>query len=164
MNLSYDFFRYESPAGTLTVVADRDAVYTILFGGQPPRDNKEHSFREKRTPILETTLAELDAWFAGTLKAFSVPVNLSGTAFQKDVWNAIAKIPYGERRTYGEIARRIDKPNAARAVGGACNRNPVPIIIPCHRVIGANGSLTGFGGGLEIKKELLALEQRAAFK
>jgi len=112
------------------------------------------------TPFLRSVRTELDAWFSGRLRRFTVPVRLSGTPFQLAVWDVIASIPYGECRSYGDIARTLGKPGAARAVGGACNRNPVPIIIPCHRVIGSDGSLTGFGGGLDNKKALLTLERR----
>jgi len=115
---------------------------------------------QQTTPFLDTVCAELDAWFSGRLRRFTVPVRLTGTPFQLAVWKAIKSIPYGECRSYGDIARTLGNPGAARAVGGACNRNPVPIIIPCHRVIGSDNSLTGFDGGLDNKKALLTLERR----
>lgn len=107
---------------------------------------------------LAPYLAEFEAYFAGRLQRFTLPLAASGTAFQQTVWQALCDIPYGETRSYGDIARAIGKPNAMRAVGAANGRNPLSIIVPCHRVIGQNGSLTGYAGGLEIKKALLQLE------
>ncbi|WDL81676.1 methylated-DNA--[protein]-cysteine S-methyltransferase [Aeromonas bestiarum] len=107
---------------------------------------------------LAPYLAEFDAYFAGRLQRFTLPLAANGTAFQQTVWQALCDIPYGETRSYGEIARTIGKPSASRAVGAANGRNPLSIIVPCHRVIGQNGSLTGYAGGLPIKQELLRLE------
>ncbi|ATM01080.1 methylated-DNA--[protein]-cysteine S-methyltransferase [Aeromonas bestiarum] len=107
---------------------------------------------------LAPYLAEFDAYFAGRLQRFTLPLAARGTAFQQAVWQALCDIPYGETRSYGEIARTIGKPSASRAVGAANGRNPLSIIVPCHRVIGQNGSLTGYAGGLPIKQELLRLE------
>ena len=107
---------------------------------------------------LAPYLAEFDAYFAGRLQRFTLPLAANGTAFQQTVWQALCDIPYGETRSYGEIARVIGKPSASRAVGAANGRNPLSIIVPCHRVIGQNGSLTGYAGGLPIKQELLRLE------
>ncbi|WP_429108491.1 methylated-DNA--[protein]-cysteine S-methyltransferase [Aeromonas veronii] len=107
---------------------------------------------------LAPFLAEFDAYFAGRLQRFSLPLAAHGSAFQQAVWQALCDIPYGETRSYSDIARTIGKPDAVRAVGAANGRNPLSIIVPCHRVIGRNGSLTGYAGGLEIKKALLAIE------
>lgn len=107
---------------------------------------------------LAPYLAEFDAYFAGRLQRFTLPLAANGTAFQQAVWQALCDIPYGETRSYGEIARVIGKPSASRAVGAANGRNPLSIIVPCHRVIGQNGSLTGYAGGLPIKQVLLRLE------
>lgn len=107
---------------------------------------------------LAPYLAEFDAYFAGRLQRFTLPLAARGTAFQQAVWQALCDIPYGETRSYGEIARAIGKPSTSRAVGAANGRNPLSIIVPCHRVIGQNGSLTGYAGGLPIKQELLRLE------
>lgn len=159
VNDSCDFKYFDSPVGTLTVAATDSAVVFIGFGELTPPVLPPGGCVQRTTPFLEAVRAELDEWFSGQLRRFSVPVRLSGTPFQQSVWEAIAGIPYGACRSYGEIARAIGKPCAARAIGGACNRNPVPIIIPCHRVVGSNGALTGFGGGLDIKKALLAFEQ-----
>jgi methylated-DNA-[protein]-cysteine S-methyltransferase len=106
-------------------------------------------------------LAQLDAYFAGKLRRFELPLAAQGTSFQREVWSALTTIPYGETVSYRELAQRVSRPLASRAVGAANGRNPIPIVIPCHRVIGADGSLTGFGGGLEIKRRLLALESRS---
>jgi len=107
----------------------------------------------------EFALSEIHAYLRGELRTFTVPVDLRGTAFQCDVWNAIAKIPYGQTTSYGELAGSINRPKATRAVGQATGANPVPIIIPCHRVIGSSGGLTGFSGGLPLKERLLGLER-----
>ena len=113
-------------------------------------------------PVLVATEHQLGAYFAGTLKTFSVPLDFRGTAFQKSVWAALLTIPFGETRSYAEIARQIGRPTAFRAVGAANGRNPISIIAPCHRVIGSDGSLTGFGGGLAAKEHLLGMENAAA--
>lgn len=109
--------------------------------------------------ILEQAAREIDEYFEGKRRAFTVPTAAAGTPFQQAVWNALKEIPYGETRTYGEIARRIGHPRASRAVGQANNRNPLPIVVPCHRVIGASGALTGYAGGLAVKERLLELER-----
>ena len=109
-------------------------------------------------PLLKKAVKQLDEYFAGRRKEFNLPLSMKGTAFQKKVWAALQEIPYGETRSYGDIAKAIGKPKAARAVGMANNRNPVSIIVPCHRVIGSNGSLVGYGGGLKAKEFLLKLE------
>ena len=143
----------ESPVGLLTLRAEGGALTAVLFGdrrmGLPGED-----------PVLDQAEAELREYFAGSRKAFTAPVRLSGTDFQIEVWNALREIPYGATATYGEIARRIGRPRACRAVGMANHRNAVPILIPCHRVVGAGGALTGYAGGLEVKSFLLMLERR----
>ncbi len=117
------------------------------------------TWREDRTP-LHQTIQQLQAYFAGELEKFTLPLAPQGTPFQLKVWKQLCDIPYGETISYGELARRIGNPNASRAVGLANGSNPIPIVIPCHRVIGSNGKLTGYGGGLPIKEKLLALERR----
>ena len=109
-------------------------------------------------PVMRETLAQLRAYFAGDLRVFDVPLEVVGTDFQKLVWSALRTIPFGETRSYSQVAGQIGSPRAVRAVGAANGRNPIPIIVPCHRVIGASGSLVGFGGGLEWKRFLLGLE------
>ena len=114
-------------------------------------------WRRARRPFRDVII-QLDAYFAGRLRRFELPLAPEGTPFQREVWSALTTIPYGETVSYGELARRVGRPAASRAVGAANGRNPIPIIIPCHRVIGADGTLTGFGGGLPIKRRLLQLE------
>ena len=139
----------ETPIGPLTLQADEAAVTAIRFGADGAQD---------ASPLLDAAEAQLREYFAGARRTFDLPLAPHGTAFQQRVWTALRAIPYGETRTYGELAAAIGSPNASRAVGMANHRNPIPIIIPCHRVIGANGTLTGYAGGLEIKRRLLALE------
>lgn len=118
----------------------------------------------KNTPLLEETKKQLKEYFEGNRKEFTVPLNPKGTKFMKEVWTALQEIPYGEVKTYGEIAKKVGNPKAARAVGMANHRNPIPIIIPCHRVIGANGKLVGYALGMEMKKALLELEKKEGKK
>lgn len=139
----------KTPIGPLTLEADENAVTAIRFSAGGAQD---------ASPLLDAAEAQLREYFAGARRTFDLPLAPHGTAFQQRVWTASRTIPYGETRTYGELAAAIDSPNASRAVGMANHRNPIPIIIPCHRVIGANGTLTGYAGGLEIKRRLLALE------
>jgi methylated-DNA-[protein]-cysteine S-methyltransferase len=124
-----------------------------------PPENRKDDVPEPEA-ILVRAIQNLEEYFSGKTKRFSVPLDLRGTPFQRAVWSALLEIPYGETRSYGQVAKRIGKPNAARAVGMACHRNPIGIIIPCHRVIGASGDLTGYAGGLEMKRRLLALERQ----
>ena len=137
-----------SPIGGLRIAGDDDGVLRIEFHGQPCRND----------PAAELVLQQLDEYFRGDRKAFDVPLALRGTPFQLEVWRALQQVPYGATTSYGEIARMLGRPAASRAVGAANGANPIPIIIPCHRVIGANGSLTGFGGGFYAKQWLLELE------
>lgn len=139
----------ETPIGPLTLQADEAAVTAIRFGAGGAQDT---------SPLLDAAEAQLREYFAGARRTFDLPLAPHGTAFQQRVWAALRAIPYGETRTYGELAAAIGSPNASRAVGMANHRNPISIVIPCHRVIGANGTLTGYAGGLEIKQKLLALE------
>ena len=115
------------------------------------------------TPLLREARDQLDAYFAGSLTAFDLPLAPAGTPFQQQVWRALCAIPYGETRTYAQVAARIGLPAACRAVGGANNRNPIAIVIPCHRVVGAGGMLTGYAGGLDVKRYLLDLEAQSLF-
>ncbi len=143
----------DSPIGPLAVVLDGETVVGVRFGA-PPGPVAAHR-----------AAAELTAYFAGELTSFTVPVEMrGGSAFERAVWGEIAKIPYGEMRTYGAIATALGDPGAARAVGTACNRNPVPVIVPCHRVVGAGGKMVGFGGGIDRKRRLLELEARVALE
>ena len=148
-----------SPTGKLLLAADDAGLRHVIFAdGRESAQPREH-WREDPTPLRET-ISQLRAWFAGELRDFDLPLAPAGPEFHRRVWRELAKVPYGETISYGELARRIDAPNASRAVGRANGSNPIPIIIPCHRVIGSNGKLTGYGGGLPRKEFLLALERR----
>ena len=153
------YTRIESPLGPLLLAADEAGLREILFvNGRHPAQ-PEPSWKEDRAPLNET-IRQLHAYFAGELENFDLPLAPEGTPFQLGVWRRLCDIPYGETISYGELAGRIGNPKASRAVGLANGSNPIPIVIPCHRVIGSNGKLTGYGGGLPIKEKLLALERR----
>lgn len=148
----------DSPYGALTLVATDGALCGLYMTAQRHRPPEETFGAPDPRPFAET-VRQLDAYFAGELTDFDLPMRLEGTAFQRSVWAELVRIPYGETRSYGELADRLGKPGASRAVGLANGRNPVGIIVPCHRVIGASGSLTGYGGGLDRKQRLLAFER-----
>jgi methylated-DNA-[protein]-cysteine S-methyltransferase len=148
----------ESPIGELLLAADETGLRHILFADGREPAKPQPDWREDAAPFGET-IRQLRAWFAGELREFDLPVAPEGSAFHQRVWRELLNIPYGETITYGELARRIGSPNASRAVGRANGANPIPIVIPCHRVIGSNGKLTGYGGGLPRKGFLLVLEQ-----
>jgi len=149
-----------SPVGTLTLVANADALSAILWEGDDPARVPLGTLVEAPDhPLLGEVARQLDAYFAARLTAFDLPLDFRGTAFQKQVWEALLTIPFGETRSYGEIARQIGRPEACRAVGAANGRNPISIVAPCHRVIGSSGALTGFAGGLVAKAYLLTLER-----
>jgi methylated-DNA-[protein]-cysteine S-methyltransferase len=143
-----------TPMGPLTVASTDKGVASIRFGANVPRGNSvdESSSRE--------TVQQLSEYFEGKRTAFDLPLDVEGTAFQKAVWNELLRIPYGETRSYGDIARAIGRPGAARAVGMANHDNPVAVVIPCHRVVGKDGSLTGYAGGLHLKAQLLSIERQ----
>jgi methylated-DNA-[protein]-cysteine S-methyltransferase len=149
----------EGLVGKLLVAGDEDGLRYISFLKGKKRITPEKDWTEDRH-FLREAVRQLDTYFKGRLKEFTVKLSVQGTPFQLSVLRALQDVPYGETVSYGELARRIGKPKASRAVGAAIARNPLPIIIPCHRVIGSNGSLTGFGGGLDIKQALLDLERR----
>jgi methylated-DNA-[protein]-cysteine S-methyltransferase len=148
-----------SPVGRLTLVASDRGLTAILWENDDPQRVRLGAMTRNDThPVLCHAESQLREYFAGTRKAFTLPLDFVGTDFQKKVWAALLTIPFGETRSYADIARQIGQPTAARAVGAANGRNPISIIAPCHRVIGAGGTLTGFAGGLEAKARLLALE------
>lgn len=153
--MNYTWIR--TPIGTLLIAGDRSGLRTIRFedGGKAAEPEAGWT-RDDRA--FRDVCRQLDEWFAGGRKSFEVDLAPEGTKFQKAVWTALRAIPYGEVRSYRQIAEVIGRPSACRAVGAANGANPIPIIIPCHRVIGSNGSLTGFGGGLAAKRWLLELE------
>ena len=148
-----------TPVGRLRLAGDESGLRSISFQNRfsPAAPAENESPLSTEEPFREA-IAQLEAYFAGALRRFDLPLAPEGTSFQREVWSALTAIPYGETVSYGELARRLGRPAASRAVGAANGQNPIPIVIPCHRVIGADGSLTGFGGGLAIKRRLLDLE------
>lgn len=159
--MSNAFAILPSPVGALTLVARGDKLAAVLW--EHERANRVRLgdlHADASHPVLLETARQLKEYFAGRRQCFDLELDFAGTDFQRDVWAALLSIPFGETRSYGEIARMINKPAAVRAVGAANGRNPISIIAPCHRVIGASGSLTGFAGGLQAKQFLLALEGR----
>lgn len=151
-----------SPVGELTLVADEGGLAAILWENDKPDRVRLDALNEKPDhPVLVETERQLNEYFAGARRSFDVPLSFAGTDFQKRVWAALLAIPFGETRSYGEIADELGAPGASRAVGAANGRNPISIIAPCHRVVGSTGKLTGFAGGLEAKAFLLDLERTA---
>jgi methylated-DNA-[protein]-cysteine S-methyltransferase len=153
------FTSFESPVGSLRLAGDGKSLRQVSFASSkrsaPPRSD----WKQNRAAFTEV-IRQLQAYFRGELKEFDVPLVMEGTDFQLRVWNTLRTIPYGETITYAQLAARIGNPKAVRAVGLANGSNPIPIIVPCHRVIGSDGSLTGFGGGLTTKRKLLDLENK----
>ncbi len=148
-----ELLRFATPLGPMALGAENGALVRVYLPGAslPPLPDRE-------TPLLLQGRGQLEEYFAGVRTVFDLPLAPGGTPFQQAVWRALTAIPWGETRSYGQLAREIGRPGAARAVGMANHRNPLPILIPCHRVIGAGGSLVGYAGGLELKQALLALE------
>ena len=144
----------ETPIGRLVLESDGD----VLIGVWLPHERR-HGRRDADdlAPVLKETATQLEEYFAGERRDFDVPMELDGTPFQREVWAELSRIPYGETISYGELARRVGRPSAPRAVGQANGRNPIPIIVPCHRVLAGNG-IGGYGGGLKVKRALLAVE------
>jgi methylated-DNA-[protein]-cysteine S-methyltransferase len=152
----------DSPVGKLTLVASEQGLAAILWENDRPRRVRLNiDGEDTRHPVLLEAERQLGEYFVGRRTAFALPLDFAGTPFQTKVWNALLTIPFGETRSYGQIARQIGSPRAVRAVGAANGRNPLSIVAPCHRVIGAAGQLTGFAGGIEVKARLLALEATA---
>ena len=148
---------YLSPIGKIWIAAEEEKIVSLsLKDGE-----KEESCQNlEECEVLKEAKRQLKEYFSGKRKEFCLPLNPKGTDFQEKVWEALQKIPYGQTRSYGEIAKNIGNPKASRAVGGANHKNPIMIFIPCHRVIGADGGLVGFGGGIEVKRYLLELEKK----
>ena len=148
------FYDYETIIGKIFIEADDNFLTQISF--------RKLSGKRLETPVIKETITQLEEYFIKKRKTFDLPLKLEGTDFQKQVWKALLTIPYGKTATYKDIAKIIGNEKASRAVGMANNKNKLPIILPCHRVIGANGDLTGYAGGLEIKQKLLNLEKSAS--
>ena len=160
--MSLYFTTMPSPVGTLTLVASDAGLAAVLWeDDRPGRVALPAAVSAEDHPILAAATAQLADYFAGTRTAFDLPLDPRGTPFQRQVWAALATIPYGETRSYAQIAAQIGRPTASRAVGAANGRNPVSIVTPCHRVVGTGGALTGFAGGLAAKDYLLTLERSA---
>lgn len=163
--MPYEYKLMPSPVGQLTLVARDGKLSAILW--ETERANRVRLgelYEAPESPVLVETQRQLQEYFAGTRHQFELELDFAGTDFQKQVWQALLTIPFGETRSYSQIAQQIGNPKAVRAVGAANGRNPISIIAPCHRVIGASGGLTGFAGGLEAKQYLLRLEDRGQVK
>lgn len=152
-------FFYETPVGILEIEENGSGITKVHFSCEEERNSLKEKPELKETALIKKAAKQLKEYFAGKRKLFELPLEPEGTEFQKKVWDALLKIPYGETRSYGQIAEQIGNKKASRAVGMANNKNPIAIIVPCHRVVGANGSLTGYAGGLNIKDILLNLEK-----
>jgi methylated-DNA-[protein]-cysteine S-methyltransferase len=160
--MSFKFQTFESPIGTLFLVAKEATLYGVLFEETWPTFRKKlQELEELELPILKEAKRQLHEYFGKKRRSFNLPYVLEGTPFQKEVWTALAKIPYGTVRTYKEQAQVVQSPKAVRAVGRTNGMNPLSILLPCHRVIGSNGTLTGYAGGLKAKRFLLELEMSA---
>jgi methylated-DNA-[protein]-cysteine S-methyltransferase len=159
LSLAYKFIN--SPVGKLKLVASAKSLVAILWENDSPRRVRLKELTEDvNHPVLVKTEQQLKEYFAGKRDSFSLPLDMRGTPFQNSVWEALLAIPFGETRSYGELAKQLGNPQATRAVGAANGRNPISIVVPCHRVIGASGKLTGFAGGLSAKAYLLGLERK----
>ena len=156
---------YRSPVGTLTLVASESGLRAVIWPGESAGRVGLTGMTPAsgETPGLSAAATQLDEYFAGTRTTFDLPLDLRGTEFQLAAWEALAEIPYGETRTYAEQAARLGRPAAVRAVGTANGRNPLSIVLPCHRVVGSDGALRGFAGGLDVKAALLVLEREHAW-
>ncbi len=157
--MKYLYF-YNTPIGEIGIIEEKNAITNILF--KAPKNIEEYTIKE--TDTIKETYKELEEYFDGTRKNFNINIKPKGTEFMQEVWKELQKIPYGKTKSYKEIAKAINNEKAVRAVGMANNKNPIPIIIPCHRVIGSNGKLVGYAGGLGIKEFLLELEAKENLK
>jgi len=146
----------ETPIGRLVLESDGDTLIGVRLPNDRRPNHHQHDIDDV-PPVLKETATQLEEYFAGERSEFELPMELDGTDFQRQVWTELSRIPYGETISYGELARRVGRPNGSRAVGQANGRNPIPIIIPCHRVLASNG-IGGYGGGLKVKRALLAVE------
>lgn len=160
MSLSYK--KINSPVGKLKLVASEEGLAAILWqNDRPERVPLGEMVEEPEHKVLVKTERQLTEYFAGERREFDLPLDMRGTPFQKEVWDALLGIPFGETKSYGDLAKQLGNPGAGRAVGAANGRNPISIVVPCHRVIGSSGKLTGFAGGLNVKARLLEMEREA---
>jgi methylated-DNA-[protein]-cysteine S-methyltransferase len=157
MTLAYKTI--DSPVGKLKLVASDNGLVAVLWDKEKPKRVRLGEVQEREGhPVLIKAERQITDYFAGKRRSFSVDIDMQGTSFQKQVWEALLAIPFGETRTYGDLAKQLGRPQAARAIGAASGKNPLSIIVPCHRVVGSSGRLTGFAGGLDAKARLLELE------
>ena len=158
--MRFAYKRIHSPVGKLKLVTSDKGLIAVLWENDKPHRVRLGDLVKRHShPVLIEAERQLGEYFDGKRRSFSVPLDMRGTSFQKSVWEALLAIPFGETRSYRDLAKKLGNPRATRAVGAANGRNPISIIVPCHRVIGSNGNLTGFAGGLETKARLLELEQ-----
>lgn len=150
----------ETKLGKIGIIEENSKIVKVIIGEENDRNSKDKNVEEKDTKLLLEAKKQLEEYFEGKRKAFDLPLEQKGTEFQKRVWKALEKIPYGETRTYKEVAKMVGNEKASRAVGMTNNKNNIPIIVPCHRVIGSNGKLVGYALGLDMKKYLLDLEKK----
>ncbi|MBK5245679.1 MAG: methylated-DNA--[protein]-cysteine S-methyltransferase [Peptostreptococcaceae bacterium] len=159
------FIYKQTPVGDIVIGESEGFITYLLFSTEiKMNENIKNNYIVEETPLIKKAKQQLDEYFIGKRNIFTLPLKPKGSVFQMMVWEALRKIPYGETRSYKEIGEQIGNPKASRAVGHANNRNPISIIIPCHRVIGSNGKSTGYGGGIDIKEKLLSLEDEFANK
>ncbi len=157
MKTYYDII--DSPMGSILIASRENALAGLWFKGQKYEGKPESDWEQRQAdPVLRQVSTQLKQYYAGKREAFDIALNLSGTDFQKSVWKELLNIPYGQTISYGELANRLRKPKAVRAAAAAVGKNPVSLVVPCHRVVGANGSLTGYAGGIKRKEGLLSLE------
>lgn len=149
-------FFYETDIGIIGIEEKNGFISNVYFG----KDDIEDNIEIKETKLVKEASIQLNKYISGELKEFKLPLSPKGTEFMNEVWNGLCEIPYGEVLTYKEMGEKIGRPKAARAVGLACNRNPIPIFIPCHRIVGSSGKLTGYLGGVDIKEKLLNIERK----
>ena len=155
MEIIETYYTYDTPIGNIMIASDGESLTALKF-----RIPEQGNMTYKADRITDEAAKQLEEYFAGQRREFKLPINAKGTDFQRNVWKALLKIPYGETRSYKQIAQMTGNEKASRAVGMANNKNPISIIIPCHRVIGTNGKLIGYGGGMEAKQKLLQLERK----
>jgi methylated-DNA-[protein]-cysteine S-methyltransferase len=155
--MSFFYSETDSPVGRLYIITDERALAGILWSAEAMRA-RFSDLQEQETPLHRKVKKQLAEYFAGKRRTFDLPLAMNGTPFQQAVWRQLTKIPFGRTKSYAEIAEAVKSPKAVRAVGAANGRNPISIVVPCHRVIGKDGSLTGFAGGMNVKKKLLQLE------
>jgi methylated-DNA-[protein]-cysteine S-methyltransferase len=162
--MKYIYKTTPTPVGQLKLIASEKGLAAVLWETNDPKRVRFSAERDKSNAILIKTELQLSEYFAGERTKFSIPLDVQGTEFQKSVWRGLLTIPFGETRSYGQLAKLLNHPRASRAVGAAIGKNPVSIIVPCHRVIGSNGELTGFAGGLDVKEKLLRHERQNGAK